>query len=117
MKNINNQNKKLGWTMSNRATNYSVDELLKLCNTESPLSLQVENNNFIKGENKFIDEVIWKKGNVKQIKLDNDSYVIIEVHDLLSPTEKRLDETRGKVISDYQGFLEKIWIFQLRKNI
>ena len=116
MKNINNQNKKLGWKMSNTATNYSVDELLILCNTESPLSLQVENNNFIKGENKFIDEVIWKKGNVKQIKLDNDSYVIIEVHDILSSSEKTLDETRGKVISDYQGFLEKIWIFQLRKK-
>ena len=116
MKNITKKNKKSGWTMSNRATNYSVDELVKLCNTESPLSLQVENNNFSKGENKFIDEVIWKKGTIKKIKLNNDSYVIIEVHDILSPSEKTIDETRGKVISDYQGFLEKIWIFQLRKK-
>lgn len=117
IKNITNKNKKsLGWTMSNRSSNYSVEELLKLCNSESPLSLQVENNKFTKGENKFIDEVIWKNGNIKQIKLDNDSYVIIEVHDVLSSSEKTLDETKGKVISDYQAFLEKIWIFNLRQE-
>ena len=115
LKNINGKNKKsLGWTMSNRSTQYSVEELLKLCNTEKPLSLQVENNNFVRGENKFIDEVSWKKGAIKKIELNNNNFIIIEIHDILSPSEKTLDETKGKVIADYQNFLEKVWIHKLR---
>ena len=115
LQNINGKNKKsLGWTMSNRSTQYSVEDLLKLCNTEKPLSLQVENNNFVRGENKFIDEVSWKKGAIKKIELNNNNFIIIEIHDILSPSEKTLDETKGKVIADYQNFLEKVWIHKLR---
>ena len=37
----------------------------------------------------------WKKGLSKDIKLDDDSYVIIDIHAVLSSRPKRLDEMRG----------------------
>ena len=60
--------------------------------------MQVEKNNFIRGENKFIDEVLWKKGAVKKIELNNNNFVIIEIHDILSPSEKTLDETNRIIV-------------------
>jgi peptidyl-prolyl cis-trans isomerase SurA len=41
---------------------------------------------------------------------------VIEIHELLEATHKVLNETRGKVISDYQNELEAEWIAALKKK-
>ena len=38
------------------------------------------------------------------------------MNELLDATNKELNETRGKVISDYQTQLEAEWISKLRKK-
>jgi len=42
------------------------------------------------------------------------SFVIIKK--ILKPQLKELDETRGQVTSDYQDYLEKQWISELRNK-
>ncbi len=94
----------------------SQSEFIGKINAESPLSIQVNQDKFLKGSNKYIDMITWKKGISKDIKNEDGSIVLIYVHDILEPQEKLLSETKGKVISDYQNLLDKQWIAQLREK-
>ncbi len=44
------------------------------------------------------------------------NYVIIKVNKLLEPSEKKLNETRGLVINDYQEYIEKEWVSDLKEQ-
>jgi len=96
--------------------NITNEEILKVINTNSPLSLQINSNIFEKGDNEHIDNVDWNVGVSKDIVLKDGSYILIDIKEVLSPTLKELHETRGKVISDYQNALEKEWLSQLKSK-
>ena len=96
--------------------NFTDAKILTEINDNAPLSLQINSKNFVKGENKFIDSVDWKIGIAKDIKTKDGSYIIIDIKEVLSSGIKKLNETRGKVISDYQNALEKEWIAELLKK-
>ena len=89
-------------------------EILTKINTNAPLSLQINTKNFIKGENEYIDAVDWASGIAGDIKNNDGSYIIIDIHEVLPSGKKALNETRGKVISDYQNALELEWIALLK---
>ena len=38
----------------------------------------------------------------------------VQIRGITPPEQKTLDEARGKVIADFQDFLEKTWIAELR---
>ena len=92
------------------------DDLLSNANETNPLSLKIESKKYLKGDNKFIDELKWVKGTSPNIKQSDDSIVIIDIHNVLPKTYKTLEETKGKVISDYQSELESAWINVLRNK-
>ena len=92
------------------------DDLLSNANKNNPLSLKIESKKYLKGDNKFIDELKWVKGTSSNIKQSDNSIVIIDIHNVLPKTYKTLDETKGKVISDYQSELESAWINVLRNK-
>tara|TARA_B100000902_G_scaffold242061_1_gene229207 strand:+ start:2036 stop:3952 length:1917 start_codon:yes stop_codon:yes gene_type:complete len=91
-------------------------ELLLLLNKDSPLNLQVKSGKFEKGDNEYIDSIKWKKGVRPQIKLDDGTIVIIYINEFLPSEYKELRETKGKVISDYQNFLENEWLIELKNK-
>ena len=88
--------------------------ILEKINQDSPLNLSIESHNFLSGENKFIDMIDWKKGISKDIVADDGSYVIINVNEVLPEGNMTLNAVKGKVISDYQKFLDDQWILYLR---
>jgi peptidyl-prolyl cis-trans isomerase SurA len=94
----------------------TTDELLEKVNINDPLSLQIQSKKYTKGDNQFIDSVNWKVGILSDIKLEDGLIIVIEIHELLEATHKVLNETRGKVISDYQNELETEWISALKKK-
>lgn len=91
-------------------------EILEKSNKDAALSLTVLSNKFSKGDNEYVDVVEWKKGIASDIKTKDGSYILVDIHEVLPAGEKKLEETRGKVISDYQNSLEKSWIENLRKE-
>ena len=101
--------KKLGIRVSEK-------DLLDKMNMENPLNLNIVSNKFSVNDNEYIDMVEWKKGLAKDIKLDNGSVILIDIYDVLDKEPKKINETRGKVISDYQNYLEQNWILELRKK-
>ena len=91
-------------------------EILTKTNTDAPLSLQINTKKFVKGENEYVDAVDWKLGIAGDIKTKDGSYIIVDIHEVLESGLKELDETRGKVISDYQNALEVEWIASLQEK-
>jgi peptidyl-prolyl cis-trans isomerase SurA len=92
------------------------EQILKDINTNDPLSLQINTKKFFRGENKYIDNIEWKSGIAKDIILADGTYILIDVNELLPASLKKLNETKGKVISDYQNDLEKKWILKLKSK-
>ena len=89
-------------------------EILTKTNTDAPLSLQINTKKFVKGENEYIDAVDWKLGIAADIKTKDGSYIIVDIRQEIDSVVKALNETRGKVISDYQNALEIEWISSLK---
>ena len=96
--------------------NINNSEVLDIINKESQLNLQIVSNKFVKGDNDYIDRLIWKTGISKDIKDDDGSIVIVNITDVLEAGSMTLNEVKGKVISDYQKYLDSNWISYLRSK-
>ncbi len=70
---------------------------------------------FAKGDNKKVDDVEWKEGNVKLYAQGNKVF-IVEINNIVPPESKKFEEARGLVIADYQNYLETEWLKELKKK-
>src|SRR6185436_10628250 len=46
----------------------------------------------------------------------NGQVIFVDVKEVLAPQAKSLEESKGLVTADYQSYLEKNWIEELRKK-
>ena len=67
------------------------------------------------GRNSHVDALSGSLG-AGDMYHENGRFHFVITTDLLPPMEKELNETRGQVTSDYQDFLEKRWIEELRNK-
>ena len=65
---------------------------------------------------KLADIGLEKTVNAILSKENNNSYEIYWLQSIIAPQPKSLDEVRGLVISEYQTYLEKQWINELRSR-
>ena len=96
--------------------NINNSEILDIINKESQLNLQIISNKFVKDDNDYINSIDWKTGISKDIKDDDGSIVIVNITDILEAGSMTLNEVKGKVISDYQKYLDNNWISYLRSK-
>lgn len=92
----------------------SEKEITEKINKKSQLDVTVENVTYLKGENKNVD-ANWKEGISQDISQDGKVHIVV-VNKLMPKTPKKLAECRGLVTADYQNFLEKDWISNLRND-
>lgn len=97
--------------------NFGRDMLLaELCPNDSEEDcFTFVSGKFEKGTNRFIDDVSWKRG-LKQNIENNGNISVVYIRKIIKPEYKTLDETRGLVISDFQEYLEKKWVAELRNK-
>ena len=82
-------------------------------NQASQLNLQIEQGLFSRDDKPFLKEIEWKQGYSKDIQNDG-QVVFLEIKEVLAPRPKKLEEAKGLITSEYQNFLEKLWIDELR---
>jgi len=90
------------------------NEILSRINQDTTVRVSVERKKFLRGENMLVDSIAWKPGIVGPVAAKGRSTQIVSVHSLVPPEPKLLNESRGLITADYQNFLEKEWISQLR---
>ncbi|UOG74152.1 peptidylprolyl isomerase [Hymenobacter tibetensis] len=82
-------------------------------NAQNPLSVQITQKAFAKGDNKVVDELMSRGPGSYDVQKDGRYYTVI-IDKVLPAGPKTLAEARGIATSDYQNYLEKEWIAQLR---
>jgi len=62
--------------------------------------------------------ILWKAGDMTVAKTDTTTRTssFLKIEEIVPPTPKVLAEARGYAVADYQDFLEKKWIQDLRKE-
>jgi peptidyl-prolyl cis-trans isomerase SurA len=94
---------------------YSNDDILKMVNVDSQLALSIEEGKFEKGQNELVDKAEWVAGNSTKTTTDKNVNIVV-VNEIVKPEPKQLNEVRGLVTSDYQNYLEKEWVENLKNK-
>ncbi|MDR1561921.1 MAG: peptidylprolyl isomerase [Dysgonamonadaceae bacterium] len=74
--------------------------------------VKVEKGLFAKGENAFVDQKIFKSGKAEFPENFGDFFLIGKTLNLPESPE----DVKSQIITDYQDYLEKIWIKRLNEN-
>jgi peptidyl-prolyl cis-trans isomerase SurA len=69
-----------------------------------------------KGQYDVVDKINWAPGLTPIEKLNDSSYRFIWVKQIVGPEPKSLKEAKGYITSDYQEYLEKTWLEELRRK-
>jgi peptidyl-prolyl cis-trans isomerase SurA len=84
-------------------------------NAQNPLAVQIQQRIFQKGDNKVMDDYLTRPAGTYATQHDGRYYAVV-VNQTLPPGPKALTDARGQATSDYQTYLEKQWIEQLRQQ-
>jgi peptidyl-prolyl cis-trans isomerase SurA len=93
----------------------NIERIQMKINKNSPLNMTIEEGVFSKGDNIFVDQVTWEMGLSDPI-IDNDHIKLVLIQSIYPPSPKLLKEAKGLITSNYQDFLEEIWLEDLRNK-
>ncbi len=89
--------------------------LKKTAAKDSTVTLTVVKNKFSKGENDLIDLMEWTPGLIN-VSENNGKFSLVYINSKLTPEPKKLNEAKGLITADYQNYLEKLWLTELRSK-
>lgn len=87
----------------------------KFCENDTVQCITLEEFLVEEGRNTHVDAMNGNPG-TGQVYKENGRNNFVILKKIVAPTRKALDETRGQVTSDYQDYLEKEWIKELRNK-
>jgi peptidyl-prolyl cis-trans isomerase SurA len=93
----------------------SKSEIAAELNKSSQLNIQVEQGLFTAADLKWLGDISWAPGNIKQLE-ENGQIKVAIVKDVVEPTPQKLEEIRGIVTTQYQNYLTQEWEASLRKK-
>ncbi len=94
----------------------AADVLKKFNKSGKPEVVSILDKYYEKGKNKDLG-TLWAAGNMTPLKTDagTKTATFLKIETIQPPTAKTLQEARGYAVADYQDYLEKQWIDELRK--
>ena len=95
--------------------NKSAEEIKEKLNLKGVVNVMTNSGIFEEGSDALPKNIAPTVG-VSEIKKEGEYYFVTKVNKLLPAGPKTLDESRGRVINDYQQHLEDNWVKDLRKE-
>ena len=96
--------------------NKSEDEIKDLLNEGATIHVLFSKGILEEGSSKLPAEYILQEGVSKIYEDDKNHFTIINVKSVLPTSVKKIDETKGEVINDYQLYIEENWVNALRDS-
>jgi peptidyl-prolyl cis-trans isomerase SurA len=93
----------------------SIDFIKENLNTKDVVNIMTKEETIEEGTENFPKNVKMQVG-VSDVYQEEKFYFVNKVKKVLPAGQKTLDETRGKVINDYQQYLEDNWVSDLKKE-
>jgi len=93
----------------------SDEEILKSYKSDTNKVVTIEHHVYLRGESPVVDLIDWKEGLSRNIDTDGTTTFVF-VHKVIEPQPKSLSQIKGIVTADYQNYLEKTWMNELRKR-
>ncbi len=84
-------------------------------NVDKKVNIIEKSGTFEEGSDALPKQAAWKTG-VSDIIREGNYYYVVKVNKLLPAGPKTLDEAKGRVINDYQQYLEANWVTELKKE-
>ncbi len=99
------------------ATNKTQEEVLEKFNKEKVI-LSVKEKVFEKDKSNFPKGLDWSIGSISEIEINkrNKASSFYKLEEILPSGNKTLKEARGYIIADYQDYLDKKWLEELKKE-
>lgn len=84
-----------------------------ICPTDTVSCIEIEEKTFEKGRDSMADKLTWEKGSYI-VETDQEWNYLYYITNTKGKENKKLNEARGLYMADYQTYLEKEWIKELR---
>ena len=96
----------------------AAETVLAKFNTDKEKFIATQEKVIEKGKDEMLAKTSWKSGAVSESVSNpkNNSMKFAKIEKILPPAEKSLQEARGYIIADYQDFLEKKWLKDLKSS-
>jgi peptidyl-prolyl cis-trans isomerase SurA len=95
--------------------NTSLQDIKSKLNTDKVVNIMTNNGTFEEGNDALPKGMKFEKG-ISSIFKEGEYYFITKVDKVLPEGEKTLEECKGKVVNDYQQYLEQNWVSNLKKE-
>lgn len=84
-------------------------------NTKDKVSVMEKTGLYDKDSDALPKQSVWKAG-ISDVIKEGNYYYVIKTNKVLPAGPKTLDEARGRVVNDYQQYLENNWVNELKKE-
>lgn len=111
---INSKDKNVVKAVYNLASKNSKDVVMDEFNKQAKI-VKVSERTYEKGDPNA-PKFKWSKGKSSELKEDKGKTSFYHTADIMAPGYKKLSESRGYIIADYQDKLEKDWISFLKER-
>lgn len=93
----------------------TAEEVKAALNTEAQVNVLITPGLFEIDQRELPKNLEIKKG-ISTIYPNNNSFVVVNIKDILAPGPKTLEEVKGRVLSNFQNDIEASWMESLRRK-
>jgi len=91
------------------------DAIKEKLNTKETVNIMIKESTYEDGAADMPKNINFKLG-LGEVYKDGDHFYVNKTIEVLPAGNKKLDEVKGKVINDYQQYLEENWVSELKKE-
>ena len=84
-------------------------------NTKEVINVMVSESVYEEGASALPKDLLFKEG-ISEIIKQGDYYYVVKINKIIPEGNKLLEECKGKVINEYQQYLEQNWVKELKKE-